>query len=199
MTQVALNKSALNKEKRSLKTYNRYLPALELKRQQLMAERQKEKKHLLMLREKIKQLENEAGENIPMLANQKVHVDNLVKSDCKISKQNIVGVAVPVIETFNIQTMPYSLLIKPHWVDSLVKYLEQMIRLRIQLMVAEKRHALLDYATQITSQRVNLFSKILIPKTKNNITKIKIFLSDQDRAGVVNAKISKQKLTDVAS
>ena len=36
---ISLNKSSLNKEKRSLKTFNRYLPALELKRQQLMVER----------------------------------------------------------------------------------------------------------------------------------------------------------------
>ena len=41
MAKVALNKSSLNKEKRSLKTFNRYLPALEMKRQQLMIERKK--------------------------------------------------------------------------------------------------------------------------------------------------------------
>lgn len=195
MAKIALNKSVLNKEKRNLKIYNRYLPALELKRQQLMIERRQEKRALLNLREEIEALEIKTGENIPMLAYEKANTDNLVNATHVIGKQNIVGVAVPVVEKIDVQAIPYSLLIKPHWFDPLVEYLKQMIRLRIKLMVSEKRYALLDYATQLTSQRVNLFSKILIPETKNNIVKIKIFLSDQDRAGVVNAKISKTKLS----
>ena len=57
MAKVALNKSALNKEKRSLKTFNRYLPALELKRQQLMMERKKAEVALAESREHLKEVE----------------------------------------------------------------------------------------------------------------------------------------------
>ena len=51
-----------------------------------------------------------------------------------------------------------------------------------------------DKATRTTSQRVNLFSKVLIPRTRKNIQKIQIYMSDQDRASVMNAKLSKGKV-----
>ena len=43
------------------------------------------------------------------------------------------------------------------------------------------------------TQRVNLFSKVLIPRAEENIKRIGLFLSDQERAGVVRSKLSKQK------
>lgn len=199
MAKVALNKSALNKEKRSLKTFNRYLPALELKRQQLMLERRKAKQHVLEVREQLKQALDSVGESLPMLAYESVDVDNLVKATgVKLGAQNIVGVNVPVLDHVDVEVAPYSFLVKPHWVDNLVERLREVIRLRVESLVSEKRYALIDHATRITAQRVNLFSKILIPEAKQNIAKIKIFLSDQDRASVVNAKISKSKIESVS-
>ncbi len=195
MAKIALNKSSLNNEKRSLKTFNRYLPALELKRQQLMLERRKAKARVLEVREQLKELLGSVGESLPMLAYENIDVDNLVKAtSIKVIQQNIVGVNVPVLDHVDIEVAPYSFLIRPHWVDNLVEYLKEMIRLRIESQVREKRYALIDKAARITAQRVNLFSKILIPQAENNIAKIKIFLSDQDRASVVNAKISKSKI-----
>ena len=38
------------------------------------------------------------------------------------------------------------------------------------------------------SQRVNLYSKILIPKAEQNIKEIKIYLDDQQTAAVVRGK-----------
>ena len=199
MAKIALNKSALNQEKRSLKTFNRYLPALELKRQQLMLERRKAKQRVLEVREQLKQALDSVGESLPMLAYESVDVDNLVKATAvKLGNQNIVGVKVPVLDHVEVEVAPYSFLVKPHWVDTLVRCLKEVIRLRVESLVSEKRYALIDHATRITAQRVNLFSKILIPQSKQHIAKIKIFLSDQDRASVVNAKISKSKIESVS-
>jgi len=198
MAKIALNKSALNKEKRSLKTFNRYLPALELKRQQLMLERRKARQRVLEVREELKAMSDSVGENLPMLAYESVEVDNLVKvTGIELNEQNIVGVSVPILDHVEVEVSAYSFLVKPHWVDNLVVRLKEVVRLRVESLVCEKRYALIDHATRITAQRVNLFSKILIPEAKQNIAKIKIFLSDQDRASVVNAKISKGKLESV--
>ena len=65
---IALNKSSLNKEKRSLKTFNQYLPALELKRLQLMAERKKAEKALEEAKLRIEQIEGDIAAQLPMLA-----------------------------------------------------------------------------------------------------------------------------------
>ena len=46
-----------------------------------------------------------------------------------------------------------------------------------------------------TSQRVNLFEKVKIPETKENIRKIGIYIGDQQTAAVVRGKIAKRKLS----
>ena len=51
----------------------------------------------------------------------------------------------------------------------------------------------LKSAARTITQRVNLFSKVLIPEAEENIKKIGLFLSDQERAGVVRSKLAKQK------
>ncbi|MFK0571929.1 V-type ATP synthase subunit D [Endozoicomonas sp.] len=195
MAKVALNKSSLTKEKRSLKTFNRYLPALELKRQQLMMERKKAEEALAETREHLAEVERLVRQQLPMLARQDVPVDNLVKvTDVRLKQENIVGTSVPLVEHIEIALTPYSDLAKPHWVDYLVELLQQMIRLKVELQVRQLRYKELDKATRTTSQRVNLFSKVLIPQSKKNIQKIQIYMSDQDRASVMNAKLSKGKV-----
>ena len=195
MAKVALNKSSLNREKRSLKTFNRYLPALELKRQQLMMERKKAEEALAEAREDLINVEALVKAQLPMLAREDVAVENLVKvTDVRLMHENIVGTSVPMIEHIEMELTPYSDLTKPHWVDYLVELLQQMIRLRVELQVRELRYKELDKATKTTSQRVNLFSKVLIPQTKKNIQRIQVYMSDQDRASVMNAKLSKEKV-----
>jgi V/A-type H+-transporting ATPase subunit D len=58
----------------------------------------------------------------------------------------------------------------------------------------EKQIELLSRELRITSQRVNLFEKVKIPQTKENIRKIGIYLGDQQTAAVVRGKIAKKKL-----
>ncbi|MGF1679912.1 V-type ATP synthase subunit D [Photobacterium makurazakiensis] len=195
MAKVALNKSALNQQKRSLKTYNRYLPALELKRQQLMIERKKAEKALNEAKQRVADLRKIVEETIPMLACKEISVNNLIKvNNVTLDTQNIVGCRVPIIKDIDLELTPYSFLARPHWVDSVVRQLKEMVRLRVELSVFQKRYELISHATRVTSQRVNLFSKVLIPETKENIRRIGIYLSDQDRAAVMNAKLSKQKV-----
>ena len=63
----------------------------------------------------------------------------------------------------------------------------------MRIQVFKERLDLLEYALVKTTQRLNLFEKVLIPQTQNHIKKIKIFLSDQERASVIQAKIAKAK------
>ncbi|MDR2211713.1 MAG: V-type ATP synthase subunit D, partial [Spirochaetaceae bacterium] len=50
----------------------------------------------------------------------------------------------------------------------------------------------LDHELRITTQRVNLFEKIKIPETRENIKKIQVYLGDQQTAAVVRGKIAKR-------
>ncbi len=53
---------------------------------------------------------------------------------------------------------------------------------------------LLDAELLATSQRVNLFEKVKIPETEENIKKISIYMADQQVSAVVRSKISKRKI-----
>jgi V/A-type H+/Na+-transporting ATPase subunit D len=64
----------------------------------------------------------------------------------------------------------------------------------VELSVLEKQAELLSAELRVTSQRVNLFEKVKIPETKENIRNINIFLGDQQTAAVVRGKMSKSKL-----
>ena len=53
---------------------------------------------------------------------------------------------------------------------------------------------LLEKELNEVSIRVNLFEKIMIPRTEKNIKKIRIFLGDQQLSAVSQAKASKRKI-----
>jgi V/A-type H+-transporting ATPase subunit D len=66
------------------------------------------------------------------------------------------------------------------------------------MQVELRRLALLDEAVRTITQRVNLFDKVLIPQTRDNIRRIQIYLADGERAAVVRAKIAKGKRAGAA-
>lgn len=67
-----------------------------------------------------------------------------------------------------------------------------------EIEVLREQLRLLGEELQITTQRVNLFEKVKIPETKNNIRKIQIYLGDQQTAGVVRGKMAKNKIVKVS-
>ena len=194
MARLAYSKASLSKESAKLKRYKQFLPSLDLKRQQLAAERKKAQHTLLQAEFEIDQCYQKSAEMLPMLADKSIHVKNLVKvSQLEMTEENVVGVHLPVIKKLTIDVQEYSLFTEPHWVDQLVVQLKIMMQLKLQHQVEQQRVETLGEAVKKVTQRVNLFDKVLIPKAQQDIRKIRIYLSDQERAGVVRAKSTKQK------
>ncbi len=194
MARLQLSKSALARERKSLKTYERFLPSLDLKRQQIMAERMKAARRLAATRREIDACRKEAGEKIPMLANRDIDLTNLAKiSDVTLDVENVVGTRLPRLKEVQVEVRDYALMGKPVWVDAAAEMLRRMLELRVRVQVEERRLAMLEQALKIVTQRVNLFDKVLIPRARQNIKRIRIYLSDMDSAGVVRSKIAKRK------
>jgi V/A-type H+-transporting ATPase subunit D len=82
---------------------------------------------------------------------------------------------------------------KPHWVDRVVEDLKRVVELRLRQQVERQRLRLLEAGVKKVTQRVNLFDKVLIPRARGNIKRIKIFLGDAERASVINSKLAKAK------
>lgn len=194
MGKLALNKSTLNKEGRKVKAYRKFVPALDLKRKQLLAERAASKQALADLDQSLEDVRLRVKEQLPMLGNYKGSVDQLVEIDAfSLSQVNLVGIRLPVLESLSLKVHPYSALATEHWQDPLAVLLKQTVELQLKQRVLNKRLELLEVGLRKTTQRLNLFDKVLIPQAEKNIRKIRIALSDSERAGVVISKIAKKK------
>lgn len=194
MAKLALNKSSLARESAQLGEFRRFLPSLELKRLQIMAERAKAKEQVKTLDGDYERLVDQISEKIPMLANRMVPVEGLVTvKNITKGQQNLSGTVLPTLEHVEMETRPYSRLARPHWVDPVVRGLQDLLRLNTEREVARERVQLLVQAEAVISRRVNLFEKVLIPRAEANIKKIRMALADSERDAVVRAKISKRK------
>jgi V/A-type H+-transporting ATPase subunit D len=194
MSRVSLSKSSLAKQNRALQTYERYLPSLDLKRKQIMIERAKEVVAQEETRASIAALRERVAEGLPMLANREIGLPDLVRvKGARLGEENLLGTRLPVLEALDLVKRDYGFLSLPHWVDTLVDALSEMLTLQAQLALHDRRLVLLDEALRKVTQRVNLFDKVLIPRTRANIKRIKVHLSDAERAAIVRSKIAKQK------
>lgn len=194
MARLQLSKSALAREQKNLATFQKFLPSLDLKRQQLMAERVRAAKAVDDAHARIEVLRQKVREHLRMLSNRDIDLTGLVSlKTVRLGSENVVGTRLPTLEAIEIDIRPYALLAKPHWVDSTAALLRDMLELRIQAQLAERRLDLLDAAVRTIAQRVNLFDKVLIPDSRRNIKRIRISLADAEKAAVVRSKISKRK------
>jgi len=194
MARLQLSKSALSREQKNLRTYKRFLPSLDLKRQQVMAERNEAARQLAQTQREIDELRKAAGDINPMLANRDVDLTDLARiTDVSLDVENVVGTRLPTLTAVTVEVRDYPLMGKPFWVDITAQMLRQMLELRVRLQVEQRRLALLEEAVKTITQRVNLFDKVLIPRARQNIKRIQIYLSDLQTAAVVRSKIAKRK------
>lgn len=194
MARLALNKSSLSKLTRQLVTFERFLPSLDMKRKQLMAERARALVALQRTGQEMATLRERIAGRLPMLANREIELVDLVQlKAARLGEENVVGTRLPVLQGVEVRLRDYGYLEKPHWVDRLSDELTSMIELHVRLTVERRRVALLEEAVRKVTQRVNLFEKVLIPRAKEHIRKIRIYLSDAERAAVVRSKIAKRK------
>ena len=193
MARLALNKASLSKQSRQLKTFERFLPSLDMKRRQLMAEQARERDAIARTRQEMHALRDNVAATMPMLANREVDLSELVSVEsATLGERNVVGTRLPTLESIEVRVRDYGYLAKPHWVDRLVDELTRMLELQVGLAVQQRRVDMLDEAARKVTQRVNLFEKVLIPRAGENIRKIKIYLADAERAAVVRSKIAKR-------
>lgn len=200
MARLQLNKSSLAREADNLNTYMRFLPPLDLKRQQLMTEKAKAVANLKQATRKIEEFRARVGEDLPMLANVQIDLTDLAKlTRVDIGTENVVGTHLPVLKGIEVEVRDYALLARPHWVDTVALFLHDMLELRVSRQIAARRLELLEKAVNTITQRVNLFDKVLIPQARENIKRIRIYLSDEEMSAVVRSKISKRKRAELGA
>ncbi len=198
---IKLTKNEQKVQKDNLKQFQRYLPTLQLKKQQLQTVIMKENAELAQKEAEHAEMIGNLDDWVAVFAENTIFeeskkLENLVQPDTVISSmENIAGVRVPKFEELTFKDIPYEVDDYPLWVDTAIVKLREIARLDALVSTMRKRVECLEKELRSTSQRVNLFEKVKIPEAKENIRIIGVYLGDQQTNAVVRGKISKKKLT----
>lgn len=194
MAQVKLTKNELKKQKDALKRFRRYLPTLQLKKQQLqMVLRNIEQKQAL-IQEKLRHLREDMKEWVSIFADRQDIPAWLSLKAVHLSTTNIAGTDIPTFEDLEFELADYDFFSVPLWVDAALAAMKNAMSLEIELDVMREQYRRIAHELKITSQRVNLFEKVKIPEAGENIRVIQIYLGDQQVAAVVRGKLAKGKV-----
>ncbi|MFH1877771.1 MAG: V-type ATP synthase subunit D [Candidatus Omnitrophota bacterium] len=198
MPKLKLTKNELKKQKDALKRYKQYLPTLILKKQQLQSEILKLHVQMEEVKKEKAYLKAVVYKWVDVFA-EETGIENLLTLETvKTAQGNIAGIDIPVFERVVFREEEYDLLEKPLWLDYGIEALKNMISINAKMEILKTQEDLVRDELRITTQRVNLFEKVMIPDTKDNIKKIGIFLGDLQTASVVTGKIAKEKIVKAA-
>jgi V/A-type H+-transporting ATPase subunit D len=191
---LALNKTALKQQRDKLMMYERFLPSLDLKRQQLLVDYQQSKSLLASTEHDIAELLDSQSGLFSLLGASEQELADLVRiKELVVKEENVLGVRLPVLDEVRFRVKEYSMLARPFWVDFLLELVQTVAKLRVRRDIQQRRVSRLSDAVRRITQRVNLFEKVLIPQAEKDIQRIKIHLADSERAAVVRSKLAKAK------
>jgi V/A-type H+-transporting ATPase subunit D len=194
MAKVKLTKTELKARTDALKRFQRFLPMLQLKKQQLQAEIAAITAKADEVAAKEQEVLDSVGNWVGLLATDEKLVDGLVKVvEIQTSQANIAGVAIPTFESIVTETKTVDKWATPAWVDSAAGAIVEILTLKSKRAVYERQRELVSEELQLTSQRVNLFEKVKIPECREAIRVIKIALGDEQAAAVTRGKIAKSR------
>jgi V/A-type H+-transporting ATPase subunit D len=193
MAKIKHTKNELKAQNESLKRFERFLPMLQLKKQQLQAEIQGIDSAIVEKADEEKSQRAQLEAWVDLFA-EPAELDTIIgPATAQTGEDNIAGVAIPVLQSVQMSRADYDLFDTPSWVDDALDMVQKLTELRIAREVLEEQRRRIVEELRVTSQRVNLFEKVKIPECRENIRIIKIFLGDEQTAAVARGKIAKKR------
>ncbi len=193
---LKFTKTELRSQQMRLTQFRRYLPTLQLKKAMLQFEVMAADLEIARLSDDLSISRKQVDAFSPFLV-EKVSV-NLIEYanilQVKKRYENIAGVEIPILDKIVFRDPEYFLFDTPAWTDQATEILRELVTVREKISIAIEKKRALQKELRDVSIRVNLFEKILIPRSQDNISKIRIFLGDQQLAAVAQAKVAKQKI-----
>jgi V/A-type H+-transporting ATPase subunit D len=196
MPKIKYTKNELKTQRDALARFRRYLPTLQLKKQQMQIEVRHAEAALDAKRGEETAARRDLASWVKLFSEPIDFSQYLRVARINTSTGNIAGVSFPVFESIEFERQTPDLFFTPAWVDDGMAMLERLIRLRIETQIIEEQIHRLREELRVTTQRVNLFEKVKIPETRENIRVIRIVLGDQMTADVVRSKFAKAKTVE---
>ena len=185
----------LLKQRQQLNRFERFLPTLTLKKQQIQSEILKVRNEVRKLDEKMAEIIAQSdewlllfSESMPGPVTRFVKVKNIERGF-----RNVAGIDLPVVSNVEYEISDYSRLATPPWLDAGLDFVKSLMELREKVKILHEQEALLQQELRKVTQRVNLFEKVMIPNAKNNIKLIRIALAEEQTSAVCRSKIAKSK------
>jgi V/A-type H+/Na+-transporting ATPase subunit D len=197
MAKIKHTKTELKAQREALSRFERFLPMLQLKKQQLQSEIQRIDNEIAETAARAR--ETEAGLAVwRSLFNDPGADSDALRGGARpagvdLRRGNIAGVDIPVFGGLRYAPVETDLFLSPAWTDEAVLTLRRQVEERVRTAVLERQRGAIAEELRVTSQRVNLFEKVKIPETRENIRVIKIYLGDEQTAAVVRGKIAKNR------
>ncbi|CAK0773038.1 V-type ATP synthase subunit D [Gammaproteobacteria bacterium] len=197
MAKIKFSKTELKRQRDQLKQFARFLPTLQLKKQQLQLEVMRLKEEILVHHHKMETFRSSLADWIGLfgIAEADVVAVQVEITNVSIEYRNIAGVDIPILQDVGFRSVDYDPFVVSPWVDTGIETLQNLIRLELAGRVLARQRSLIDDELRVTTQRVNLFEKVKILEARNTIRRIQIYLGDQRTAAVGRAKIVKNQLS----
>ena len=195
MAKIKLTKTELKAQTDALKRFQRFLPMLQLKKQQLQGEIAGivAKAEATSARERAVRADLDRW--VGLFATDEALIAGLVKvREVRTGTANVAGVAIPTFESIDTDVKEVDAWATPAWVDNAVETTTQVLSLQCERAIYEEQRRLVEQELQLTSQRVNLFEKVKIPECKEAIRRIKLAIGDEQTAAVTRGKIAKGRV-----
>ena len=188
-----MTKAALAGRRRDLAVYQRALPSLELKRQQLVLDLAAERAAAELLDEEAGRL-GERARAIRFAADRDVALEPLLAiAGVERREEMRLGIALPVIShidwvpgasTPNASSDDY-----PPWVDAALRVTRGLAETRLRIETARARIGRIERALRRAVQRINLLQQVLMPEARRDIAHIATFLADGQRMATARSKL----------
>lgn len=195
MPKVKLTKNEHKLQRDALKRFQRFLPTLQLKKQQLQMEVRQAREELSALQDQDRREVAEHAADLALFAGmteEQRATESVARWD--VAVRNIAGTEVPahVALLWNRPENP-DFFDTPLFLDDAIALVERQTELRLRLRLMEEQVNCLEDELRTVNQRVNLFEKVKIPATQENIRRINIYIGDQQTNAVGRSKIAKEK------
>ena len=192
MAKVKLTKTELKARTDALKRFQRFLPMLQLKKQQLQGEIAGIVAKAEETSAKERAIRADLDRWVGLFATDESLLAGLVRvKDVRTGFANVAGVTIPTFESIDTEVRDVDPWSTPAWVDNAVETTTQILSLQCERAIYAEQRRLIEEELQLTSQRVNLFEKVKIPECKEAIRVIKIAIGDEQTAAVTRGKIAK--------
>lgn len=196
---IKLNKVSLRVQKQKLGMYQRFLPALEARKQQFLMHLALVRKEIATQEARMQEILREIGVWSSLYGDMGPLLRYFIEiKEVKTSIRNVAGLKAPQFHGVVFSDPPYSFFATPFSFEEVLRQTREAMECRESIRMLREQEKVLFEGFRKTSQRINLYEQRLIPDCREAIRKIAVYLQDQQAAAVGVAKVAK-RMTEAAA